>query len=377
MELETDMNSIFCNLEHLGDAIQHSCPMDVADIKNFDEDESFVFQSIVFYSESKKLIIEKRDVKNKKGKYSIEVDLASMWLSQISRLHIANGYSLDDSIGGIEVENARLKDRVKELEEALIPMSFLASPLAITMLTTPATKLKGSSSLLTSCRGYVENNIKKRMEPNIEAWETSQSMVSLGTKAHTLLEYLQVDLKNEERFYLDTVLPFDTHVNNMIETRRRQQYLPSKNQITQLNACLKEKVKNLHLNVQSCEQAISKKEKLFTKLTKIDLVGRTDEVQGPKLIINSFPLTRQAFDKQVDIFKALSLENFYNILEYGEDDMENWLFDYSVQNEEIDQDLCNLSIDLRELENEIFNIKIWNEINVAPLRSYIEEWVET
>jgi hypothetical protein len=49
--------------------------------------------------------------------------------------------------------------------------------------------------------------------------------------------------------------------------------------------------------------------------------------------------------------------------------------DYSVQNEEIDQALRNLSIDLRELENELFNIKIWDETNVAPMRSYIEEWL--
>jgi hypothetical protein len=50
--------------------------------------------------------------------------------------------------------------------------------------------------------------------------------------------------------------------------------------------------------------------------------------------------------------------------------------DYSVQNEEIDQALRNLSIDLRELEKERFNIKIWDEINVAPMRSYIEEWIQ-
>jgi uncharacterized protein YeeX (DUF496 family) len=54
----------------------------------------------------------------------------------------------------------------------------------------------------------------------------------------------------------------------------------------------------------------------------------------------------------------LSLEKIYNILEYGEDDVGNWLVDYSVQNEEIVQALRNLSIDLRELENEFFNIKI-------------------
>jgi hypothetical protein len=42
--------------------------MDISDTKNFEEDESFVFQSVVFDSQYKKLIIEKKDVKDKKGK---------------------------------------------------------------------------------------------------------------------------------------------------------------------------------------------------------------------------------------------------------------------------------------------------------------------
>jgi hypothetical protein len=192
-----------------------------------------------------------------------------------------------------------------------------------------------------------------------------------------LLEHLQAELKDEEHFYLNMVLPFGTIVNNMTETKRREQDLPSKNRIGQLNACWKEKVKNLHLIVQSCEQAISKKEKLFTKLARINLAGRTNDFQDPNLIVNSLPLTKQAFVEQVDIFKELSLKKFYNILEYGQDDVDNWLVDYSVHNKEIDQALRNLSIDFKELENELFNIKIWNEINVAPMRSYIEEWLES
>ena len=58
--------------------------------------------------------------------------------------------------------------------------------------------------------------------------------------------------------------------------------------------------------------------------------------------------------------------------------MDNWLVRYSVQNGDIDEALCKLSIDLSELENEVLSIKICNDINVAPLRSYIEEnlkWV--
>jgi len=61
----------------------------------------------------------------------------------------------------------------------------------------------------------VENNIKKKMELVTEAWETSQTMTSLGTRAHNLLEHLQVELKDEEHFCLNTVLPFGTIVNNM------------------------------------------------------------------------------------------------------------------------------------------------------------------
>jgi hypothetical protein len=58
-------------------------------------------------------------------------------------------------------------------------------------------------------------------------------------------------------------------------------------------------------------------------MPEIDLAETTNEVQDPNLIVNSLPLTKQAFDKQVDIFKGLSLEKFYSILEYGEDDMDN------------------------------------------------------
>jgi hypothetical protein len=53
-------------------------------------------------------------------------------------------------------------------------------------------------------------------------------------------------------------------------------------------------------------------------------------------------LTKQAFDEQIDIFKGLSLEKFYDILEYDEDDEDNYLVDYSIKNQEIDQALHDL-----------------------------------
>jgi hypothetical protein len=91
---------------------------------------------------------------------------------------------------------------------------------------------------------------------------------------------------------------------------------------------------------------------------------------------NSLPLTKQEFDKQVVMFKTLSLEKFYSILQFDQAHVDDWLVKYVVQNEEIHQALSNLSIEFRELESDIFNIKIQNEISVAPMRSYIEEWLE-
>ena len=61
MELEPDLDNVLSYLDQPGDAIHHSHPMDISDTENFDEDESFVFQSVVFDSQSKKLIIEKKE----------------------------------------------------------------------------------------------------------------------------------------------------------------------------------------------------------------------------------------------------------------------------------------------------------------------------
>jgi hypothetical protein len=129
---------------------------------------------------------------------------------------------------------------------------MLDSPLAMIGPTTHATKLKGSTSLLTSARDYVEKTIKKRMELITEAWEMSKSMVSFGTRAHAFHEYRQLDLKSEQGFYLDVVVPFGAKVTSMTELRRREEDIPSPNRIKKLNACWKEKVKDLNGIVKAC-----------------------------------------------------------------------------------------------------------------------------
>jgi hypothetical protein len=163
MELEVDIEKIFPVMEQPENIIQQNSLLEVVANETFSEEESFTFQSVIFYKESKKLIVERGDQKNKKGKSRSEVDLKDMWSSQISKIHRETGDALDDSIDGLEVENVKLKERIRELENALMPLPILASPLSMIKPTTPTIKLKGSSSLLTTVRSYVEKNIKKRM----------------------------------------------------------------------------------------------------------------------------------------------------------------------------------------------------------------------
>jgi hypothetical protein len=47
---------------------------------------------------------------------------------------------------------------------------------------------------------------------------------------------------------------------------------------------------------------------------------------------------------------------------------------YSVKNQDIEEILQGISIDLCDLEGELFNIKIGHEINMAPMKIHIEEW---
>jgi hypothetical protein len=241
------------------------------------------------------------------------------------------------------------------------------------MPNTPTPNVKAPSTLLASYKGYVEKNITKRMELVTDAWKISQTIASLGTRAHILLETLQIQLKYEENLFLKTIIHFGKIVNNMIETKRREEYLPSKNWISQLNACWKEKVNNQHLIIHSCEKIISNKDKLFTKLSNIDLVEKTNDFQDPLLVTNSFSLTKEEFDKQVSMLKKFFLEKVYSILQFDQSHIHDYLVKYAVQNEEIHQALSNLSIDFQELENNIFNIKIHNDIKFTQMRAYIEE----
>jgi hypothetical protein len=142
MELEVDVEKIFPTMEQPKNMARQNSLLEVIANETFSEEESFTFQTVVFDKESKKMIVEISDQENKKGKSCSEVDLKDMRLSQISKIHRKIRDSLDNSIDGLEDTNSKLKERIKELENALVSLPILASPFSIVKPTTPAIKLK-------------------------------------------------------------------------------------------------------------------------------------------------------------------------------------------------------------------------------------------
>jgi hypothetical protein len=45
-----------------------------------------------------------------------------------------------------------------------------------------------------------------------------------------------------------------------------------------------------------------------------------------------------------------------------------------MKNQDIEEAIHGIYLNLRDLEGELFNIKIRHEIKVAPMKRYIEDW---
>jgi hypothetical protein len=128
--------------------------------------------------------------------------------------------------------------------------------------------------------------------------------------------------------------------------------------------------------LDECDVVLVKKKTLYQRLIEIDLVGTTREVQDPKLILNSIFMTSYQFEECVEILKGLFAEKFNIIIDYNENEVKSWLVGYANKNEDIEDTFRQLSYELREFEVILFDIKIRQEINVPPMKEYIEDWLK-
>jgi hypothetical protein len=119
-----------------------------------------------------------RTLKNKKGNSWSTIDTKNMLPSKLSSIHKVTRDALDVSIINMEDENIRIKERVKELEETLMPPPILATPVSMiqpdkTLQGTPESnmRVKGISILMIATRHFVEENIKKKMALVLDLWD--------------------------------------------------------------------------------------------------------------------------------------------------------------------------------------------------------------
>jgi hypothetical protein len=67
-------------------------------------------------------------------------------------------------------------------------------------------------------------------------------------------------------------------------------------------------------------------------------------------------------------FVKVSFENEFNeITEHLEEEVENWLIHYVNRNDEVEDTLHHLNFDIRDIEKELFNANIKHETMVVPM----------
>jgi hypothetical protein len=302
-----------------------SSVVDISDTKFFNIDESFIIQSTIFDSQSKSMVIQKRDVTNR-------IDFSQVTPSKICSFHQVTGDVLHDSIGGMEMDYAN-----NEFEQVFIATLEIFNRLEKIVPSTTATKMKLSSTLLSCSKSLVENNINKRMQLVTEVWETTQNLVSFEKKANDLLEHLEVNLTNEQFFCHHVLDPFSKYALNTSELKGKQEKLPSPNRTKKVKSCWQKKIENLHLIVKSCKQVISENKNLSQSLLQMDLARTTNEVQDTNLILKSLSVTKEAFQEKVDILKGLSFEKFYGILEHRLDEHDCCVLEYAYTRNELNR----------------------------------------
>jgi hypothetical protein len=129
----------------------------------------------------------------------------------------------------------------------------------------------------------------------LEAWHLTSKFISLGSEIANLMQYLQVDLDNDEGFYKDVVITFVLKVSGMSELKRKEEDIPSPTRIKQLKACWIKRIKVLKEILVDCDTLSVKKGELYFKLIELVLAGTIREVKDPKSILNSILMTREKF----------------------------------------------------------------------------------
>jgi hypothetical protein len=89
----------------------------------------------------------------------------------------------------------------------------------------------------------------------------------------------------------------------------------------------------------------------------LDLTGSIEDVDDPHLILNYVLMSKVQFQEKLDSLKTVATKKFNNLTDYLEIEVESWLVSYVNKYEDIEDTLHQLSMDFKDLENLLFDIK--------------------
>ena len=73
-------------------------------------------------------------------------------------------------------------------------------------------------------------------------------------------------------------------------------------------------------------------------------------------------MVREKFEEHLDILKVVSTKKLNSLIEYTKQEVESWLVSYVNKNEDIEDTLHKISIEFRDIEGTLFDIKVRKEI---------------
>lgn len=155
-------------------------------------------------------------------------------------LHRETGEAFAHTVDDQKRENAMLKQRIVELEVALIPRPLLVEHISIVHLVlgfpSQAYKIYKVTQLLSRIRSFVLEGIKSQEDLITEAFETMENVQKMGTHIRSFKELLTSDIKHDEDFFLNYVSTFALKVQSLTEEAGKKQSLPTIPRIKQIQS---------------------------------------------------------------------------------------------------------------------------------------------
>jgi hypothetical protein len=87
-------------------------------------------------------------------------------------------------------------------------------------------------------------------------------------------------------------------------------------------------------------------------------------------------ITKEQLDTELGMIKASWESEFDDLTEFSEDEIKWWLVTFVNNNEDHLASIEQLHSEFKEIEEEIFSLRVKQDIIVPPMKEYIEEWLK-